>query len=270
MVLVDFSARSFAASSGPDRLDLVLRGRRRSRCVVDAPTSRPSAGPRRRPAARIRRSASSRGMPRASRRSRRSSRGASTTITASYSKAALRLDEQRHVVDDDPVGGRGRDLAQELLADRRMRDRLEVLLRVVGRRTPSASAARSSVPSAWRISAPNRSTSFVERRRPRLDHLPRDESASTTTAPRVRQHRGNRRLPRPDPARQPHHQHAPRHYRHPALPTELQPRVWSAKANGTRARSRRAWGRRPRTHVLECARRRRSASAPNVDVSPDS
>ena len=159
---------------GPDRVDLALearRGRRRCRRTHVATSRRSSSVA----CSAIRRSASSRGTPRASSRSSRTSRGASTTITAPYSKPRVDSTSSGTSCTTIPSGGRLGDPAQELLADRRMRDRLELLARLVGRRTPArrARAGRASRRAA-RISGPNALDQRGERRRARLDHLPRD------------------------------------------------------------------------------------------------
>jgi len=75
----------------------------------------------------IRFSASPRAIPRASSRANRTSRGASTTITPRYWRGILRLHEQRYVVHDHRTLGCRCHLAEELLADRGVRDRVERL-----------------------------------------------------------------------------------------------------------------------------------------------
>ena len=107
------------------------------------------------------------------------------------------------------VGRRLGDPAEELLADRRMRDRLELLLRASSvTNALAASAARSSEPSgvedlgaerarpAWPAPAcPGSTTSRAM------------ASASTTTAPRRASIPATVDLPGADPAGQPDHQH---------------------------------------------------------------
>ena len=122
----------------------------------------------------------------------------------------MRLDQQRHVVDDDRVRRRGRDLAQELLADRRVGDRLEVPCGVSSSANAiAASAGRSSEPSASRMSGPNRSTSCASAGVPGSTTCAGDQVGVDDDRAPPRQHRGDGRLPRPDPAREPHHQHGP-------------------------------------------------------------
>ena len=209
-----------------------LRGARgRPRCR--SPTSRPRGAPRRWPACAMRRSASSRGMPRASRRSSRTSLGASTTITASYCSPRFDSTSSGHVVHDDAVLGRGRDLTQELLPDRRMRDRFEVLLASRRRRTPSRRAsARSRCRPAWRMSAPNRSTSFSSAGVPGSTTCRAIRSASTTTAPRSSSSAATVDLPDPIPPVNPTINMRRGAYRRTVAVT-VQTRVWSAKADGT-------------------------------------
>ena len=55
---------------------------------------------------------------------------------------------------------------------------------------------------------PNRSTSLLERGRPRFHDLPRDEIRVDDHRAAPDEQLGDRRFPRPDPAGQPHHQHA--------------------------------------------------------------
>ena len=126
---------------GPDGVDLALEVGEVAG-VVDHPRRHLARAPRRSPgapsAARRRRAA--RRAARAGRAA--TSSGASTTITAAVLDPPLRLDEQRHVVHDDAVGRRGRDLPEELLADRRMRDRLELLCDLVVDERPLGRARR--------------------------------------------------------------------------------------------------------------------------------
>ena len=197
-----------ARQLGPDRVDLALRGRARSPALstTQVATSRRSSSVA---CSAMRRSASSRRMPRASSRSRRTSRGASTTITASYSSRASTRRAAARRARRSPSARRRRDLAQELLADRRVRDRLELLARLVGHerlarrarpgratRRPRGSRGRTARRASPSAGVPGSTTSRAI------------ASASTTTAPRAMSICGDRRLPRPDPARQPHHQHA--------------------------------------------------------------
>ena len=196
---------------GPDRVDLALevaRGRRRCR----PPTSPPRGAPRRRPAA-----------PSAVRRRARHAprlepveaqlRGASTTITAPYSKPRCRLDQQRHVVHDD----------------RRRRAR------------PRSGAKNSSPIAGWVIASSSFRVSSVDerplgeggagranrraagsRRRTarraapapasRLHHHPRDRVGVDHDRAPPDEDAGDGRLARPDAAREPHHEHDRRVY----------------------------------------------------------
>ena len=158
----------------PDRFDLLLRAPRGPRCSR-RPRSRSTGGPRRTPAGHPALGVVVRDPPRLEALEpdlpRRFDDDHRVVV-----QVAPRLDEQRHVVDDDAVRGRGPDLPQELLADRRMRDLLEVALRAPRARTRSrrAGPGRALRPDA-RMSVPNRSTSLRERGRPRFDHLPGDQ-----------------------------------------------------------------------------------------------
>ena len=108
---------------------------------------------------------------------------------------------------DDRLGGGFGDAAQELLADRGVRDRFELLAgRVVdegdGRelrpveRAVGVEDAGAEAPDELR-----------ERRRPGLDDLTRDPVGVDDDRAPVCEHRRDGRLPRADPARQPDHQH---------------------------------------------------------------
>ena len=159
------------------------------------------------------------GTPRASSRSSRVSSGASTTITASYSKPRFDSTSSGTSWTTTPPGRRLGDPAQELLADRRVRDRLELLAGLVvderdarraraGRATRRAAGSRArTARRAWRASA-------SPARRPRA----RSRSASTTTAPRAASSAATVDFPDADPARQPHHQQPRRLATDPACP----------------------------------------------------
>ena len=165
----------------------------------------------------IRRSASSRGdAPRLEPLAAAAPRGASTTITAPYSKPPRRLDEQRHVVHDDPVGRRGRDLRGG--TPRRSPGCViaSSCLRVSSvTNARSASAARSSEPSAGRISGPNASASAASAGCPGLDHFARDRVGVDHHRAPLDEHPRHRRLARPDAAREPDHEHDRRVYEPP-------------------------------------------------------
>ena len=147
------------------------RGRRNCR----GPRSRPPGVLRRWPACAMRRSASSRGMPRCSSRSRRSGFGVSTTITASYWRPRLDSTSRGTSWTTMPSAGAAATCRRNSspIAGCVIASRSCFASSVPNAR--SASAARSSDPSGCRISAPNRSTSLLERGRARFHDLPRDE-----------------------------------------------------------------------------------------------
>ena len=124
-------------------------------------------------------------------------------------EAALRLDQQGDVVDHDAVGRRRRDLAQELLADRRVRDRLEILLRFVGSERP---ARRARPGRATRPAAGSRDRTARRAARARQSPVPRPaaaiRSASTTTAPSRGEQRRRPSISPTRSRRSAHHQHA--------------------------------------------------------------
>ena len=199
----------------PDRLDLLLE-RGEVRAVVDDPRR-----DRRRSSSEacrsIRRSASSRGMPRASRRSRRSFRGASTTITASYWRprrdstssgtswttipsAGAAATWRRN---SSPIAGCVIASSSACVSSSRERD--------LGQRGPVERAVGREDLGTEPLDE------LRERRRARLHHLPGDQVGVDHDRAALRQHLGDGRLPRPDPAGQPHHQHGPGAYASPPI-----------------------------------------------------
>ena len=98
--------------------------------------------------------------------------------------------------------GAARDLPQELLADRRVRDRLQPL-RVVGARTRSRPAPPVERAIGREDLGPEAFDELRQRRRPRLHHLPGDQVGVDDDRAPLREHLGDGRLARPDPARSP-------------------------------------------------------------------
>ena len=158
-------------------------------------------------------------------------------------EAALRLDEQRHVVDDDPVGGRGRDLARgtprrspgcviasrSFFASRRSTNALGERGPVERCRRPAGSRARTARPACASAGVPGSTTCRAI------------ESASTTTAPRAVSSAATVDLPAPIPPVSPTINMRPR-----SLPTPTVGGERCSHASGAprpterRARSRRA------------------------------
>ena len=212
----------------------------------------------------MRRSASSGGIPRASRRSSRSfRRRLDDDHRVVLQVAACDSTSSGHVVDDDAVRGRRRDLPEELLADRRVRDRLEVLLRVVVRERRLGELAPGRARRRAGGSRAEPLDELRERRRPRFHHLPGDQVGVDHDRAPLRQHLGDGRLPRPDPASQPHHQHGPGAYAsRPAPPS----RVWSARIACGDAAPPHACGRTAALHASERAYRPTARAAPDADA----
>ena len=121
--------------------------------------------------------------------------------------AADRLHEQRHVVHHDPALGRGRDPAQELLADRRVRDRLELLAGLVGHERPLGERGAVERAVGQQDLGPERLDQRGRAPAARLDHLARDRVGVDHHRAPLDEHPRDGRLPRPDPAREPDHQH---------------------------------------------------------------
>ena len=163
----------------------------------------------------MRRRASSRGTPRASRRSRRVSSGASTTMTHAYSNPRFDSTSSGTSWITTASGGASATRRQEFLADRRVRDRLQLLARrVVDERD---GRERGPVERSVRLQdlGPEAFDELGEGRRPGFDDLTRDPVGVDHHRAPLREHLGHRRLPRADPARQPDHQHGPRFYEPP-------------------------------------------------------
>jgi hypothetical protein len=91
-----------------------------------------------------------------------------------------------------------------------MRDRFEVLLapvvdeRLLGERGPIQGAVGVEDVGTEPLDE------LLQRGRSRLDHLARDQVGVHDGRAACREQRRHRRLPRPDPAREPHHEHPPR------------------------------------------------------------
>ena len=169
-----FSAGARSQQFGPDRLDLRLRARR-GRRSCRGPTSRPRGAPRRWPAApsAVRRRRAGSPALRGGRGA--ASRGASTTITASYCRPR---------VDSTSSGTSWTTIPSAGAAATWRRNSSPIAGCVIASRSCfassstnaiSASAARSSEPSGREDLGPEALDELRERRRPRLDHLPRDQ-----------------------------------------------------------------------------------------------
>ena len=158
----------------------------------------------------IRRSASSRGTPRASRRcephlaaaprprSPRRSRSPASTPRA----AERRARRSRRAGAAATWRRNSSPIAGCVIASSCLRVS-SVDERPLGERGPVERRRRAA-----RISGPNASTSAASAGLPGSTTSRAIASASTTTAPRVDEHPRHRRLARPDPAREPDHQHA--------------------------------------------------------------
>ena len=146
-------------------------------------------------------------MPRASRPPEPQVRGALDHDHGPVLGRILRFDEQRHVVDDDRAFRSRGDLAEELLADRGMGDRLELLAGLVvdERLLGEPGAVETAVGADDVGSEPLHQA--LQHRRSGLDDLAGDHVGVDDDGSPLGQQGRHRRLPRPDPTGQPDHLH---------------------------------------------------------------
>ena len=152
---------------------------------------------------------------------------------------ALGLHEQRHVVHHDRTFGRFGDAAQELFADRRMRDRFQFLARLVVDERLGREGGPVERPIGGEDVDPEPLDELGQGRGAGLDDFPSDGVGIHDDCATLREHSGNGRFPRPDSPRQPDHQH--RSLTSPSLGRFV--RTTSAmRRESTKSSQRRLWG----------------------------